>query len=83
MSLWVIVCSGQDWLVTLLGNAPGSLVPFTIIFPLITQDSLQRMSFSLIRFSRKILWLRASNTNNDPTVVAWNYVNYLREIQGQ
>ena len=32
-------------------------------------------------YSRKILWLKASNTNNNPRVVARYYMEYIHEIQ--
>ena len=33
-------------------------------------------------YSRKILWLKASNTNNNPRVVARYYMEYIHKIQG-
>ncbi|XP_046569874.1 uncharacterized protein LOC124278183 [Haliotis rubra] len=33
-------------------------------------------------YSRRILWLRVSNTNNDPGVIASYFLDYLKEIQG-
>lgn len=32
-------------------------------------------------YSRKILWLEASNTNNNPRVVARYFINYIRKLK--
>ncbi|XP_014678571.1 PREDICTED: uncharacterized protein LOC106818370 [Priapulus caudatus] len=33
-------------------------------------------------YSRRILWLRVANTNNDPAVVASYFIDYVKKIQG-
>ena len=33
-------------------------------------------------YSRKILWLEVSTTNNDPRVIAKYFVTYVRECKG-
>ncbi|XP_074653241.1 uncharacterized protein LOC141907484 [Tubulanus polymorphus] len=32
-------------------------------------------------FSRRILWLRVGNTNNDPEVVAWYFLDFVQDIE--
>ena len=48
-------------------------------------DKLKQFGFPIHAcidgYSRKILWLRVSETNNDPKVVASFYVNYVKETK--
>lgn len=33
-------------------------------------------------FSRKILWLKVTRSNNNPSIVSQFYVDYIKQIQG-
>ena len=50
---------------------------------MIKQIGLRRkLSRSICRFSRKVLWLNVAQTNNDPKFVATYYMDYLNDIKG-
>ncbi len=40
-------------------------------------------SFNVNRFSRRILWLRLANTNNDPKVIAHYYLECVQTLGGE
>ena len=48
-------------------------------------DKIKSFGFPIIRcidgFSRKILWLEIVNSNNDPFVTAFAYLNFISELE--
>jgi len=35
-----------------------------------------------VRYSRRVLWLHAGNSNNNPRVIAWYYLQCVQELKG-
>ncbi|XP_033757746.1 uncharacterized protein LOC117340076 [Pecten maximus] len=49
-------------------------------------DKLKRYGFpihgAICGFSRRILWLKLANTNNNPKIIGTFFLEYLNEIKG-
>ena len=37
----------------------------------------------IFRYSRKVLWLKAGHTNNNPKYVASYFMDYVQDIEGE
>ena len=49
---------------------------------LFSKEKSVTVSLTFCRYSRYVIWLEAAITNNDPKVVANNYLQQVQQLEG-
>ena len=55
---------------------------FFIILLLLFMTITNIINSCIHRFSRRVMWLEVSTTNNDPQVIAWYYLRAVEQLKG-
>ena len=50
---------------------------------ILTCSGLGTYYVMVFSYSRKVLWLQAGTSDNDPRVVAWHYLQCVKQLKGQ